>query len=900
MSAGQAVAQFPAVYPLRLAQKPAPRADAFATEQQEREDRLKSEGFVQRVLRDGQTNHRYVVYLPPGYTPHRKWPVLLYLHGASERGTDGLRPLNNGLAPMIRARPNGIPFIAIFPQSTDRSSRILQGWAAESEHADRALAILDDVSRDYAVDPERVILTGWSMGGHGVWSLAAKHPDRFAALVPVAAGGEPEVAARVKDLPVWAFHGRLDRAVPAVTGRKMVEAHQAAGGSSRFTEVRSEGHAVWRYAYGTDAVLRWMQNPRSMAVNQVTLPESERVPLEPVVDSIFRPAVEIPGAVTLHLGQRALRAASLAIPGMIPEKYLHGELDSVSEFTQIEKRAVSLRFAEITWAGSLSRVVIRPAAGNRITVQLAIQDTHVRIGTAFVAGGGQTATAGPIDISIGERKPVWITVVVEPAVEQRRLKFRVIDTQLALTPQNFTISPPQRVAVQGGLITQQQVSSALVRGLEQRRDQFSARIRESMPAIVERMEQQLEIPRLTNAARTIWPIPVYQPLLRSWPEEILADEKGITIVCGLTAASLDPDRGPATPKLLERLAPPAEQLPRGDDLEIGLAPGVLAPMSQLLLDAGISRIHVGDIPGQPLREFLDKEALGEAIPWLKTQPAETELWAELQLTGVPAMSVAGLDRKQAADAPRDGDAADEEPQLAMLRARAPGLSIHTQYRRPGEKEWSPLGTFGFRVARNVDASVLRPGFSSRQLKLEWNGPLEVNAVAEMAGNAGADGVQIDRLSEMFRTGIQRWAGTTPFVSLAVPAVDFGDSRQALAGISWTDPLILLRFESPGIKIVNRSRNVLKYETRRPVSSQWDGPYELKPREFHEFPVGSPLVYRQVGVPVAAEWTLGAGTMYEYRSYGNSPPGLYQVPEPTVVSGPAEEEAPPSSQRNAEE
>ena len=878
---------FPVRYAAPAARGPQPpsssQADGeFVRQMRQRQERLRAQGFVPQVFREGDTEHRYIVYLPPGYTPQRKWPVLLYLHGASERGTDGYKPLDNGLAPMIRARPQGIPFIAVFPQSEDTSSRILQGWKAGTPNARRALAILDDVGQRYSIDPERVILTGWSMGGHGVWSIAAAHPERFAALVPVAAGGDPAAVEPLAEIPVWAFHGRLDRAVPVKAGRQMVQAHQDAGGVSRFTEIRSEGHAVWRYAYGTKEVLEWMQNPRRQSPQQVRLPESERVPLKPVVDPVFRPAIEMPGAVTLHLGQQALATASSAIPGMIPAEFLRGEINSVTEFATIQKRQVSLRFAEITWAGSLSRVVVTAGAGNRLKIQLGIRDARLRIGTAFVAGGGQTATAGPIDVEIGRGSPVWLTVEVSPSVVDRQIRFRVLDASIALTQDNFRIRPPQQVKVHGGLITPQQVSSALVRGLQQRRNQFASQIREYVPRLVTKLEEKLQIPGLAEAARTVWPIPVYRPLLRSWPDDILVDEHGVTIVCGLTAASLDPARGPQTPALLERLSPPIAKLHRGDHLEIGLAPGVLAPMSQLLIAAGIDRIHVGDIPGFPLREFLDPAALSAAIPSLADLPAETELWSELQLTGVPAMTVDGIGENSDTSAAKSG-----QPAAALLEATAPGVAIHTRFRLPGDTQWTPLGTFRFELRRKLQTSVLRPGFGSRQLKLQWAAPLDIHAHAEMA--AESETVHMEQLQELFHRGLQRWIGDKPFTALAVPPLKLGDSRLSLASVSWHEPLFLLNFEPPGIRIVNQSDVTLRYETRSPTGQEWTGPYVLQPRGFHEFPVGTPLIYRRSGVRVSPEWTLSAGTRYEFRSYGDAPPALYQTPEPTVVtpSGAAE-------------
>ena len=145
--------------------------------------------FVDRVIKDESGEHRYTVFLPEDYSADKKWPVILYLHGAGERGNDGKRQLTIGLAPAIEKRKATFPFIAIFPQCEDTSARYLAGWLANGPDAQRALKILDEVERDYSIDTSRRILTGWSMGGYGTWSIAAataRTMQPFVLLNPVA------------------------------------------------------------------------------------------------------------------------------------------------------------------------------------------------------------------------------------------------------------------------------------------------------------------------------------------------------------------------------------------------------------------------------------------------------------------------------------------------------------------------------------------------------------------------------------------------------------------------------------------------------------------------------------------------------------------------------------------
>jgi predicted peptidase len=108
------------------------------------------------------------------------------------------------------------------------------------------------------VDPDRVYLTGLSMGGYGTWSLAAAHPERFAAIVPICGGGNPADAAKLASLPVWVFHGAKDPTVPLERSKEMVEAIKSAGGNPRFTIYPEAGHDSWTETYNNPELYQWL------------------------------------------------------------------------------------------------------------------------------------------------------------------------------------------------------------------------------------------------------------------------------------------------------------------------------------------------------------------------------------------------------------------------------------------------------------------------------------------------------------------------------------------------------------------------------------------------------------------------------------------------------------------
>src|SRR5205085_8289835 len=126
-----------------------------------------------------------------------------------------------------------------------------------------ALQALRDTLKNYPVDTKRIYLTGLSMGGYGSWDLATRHSDWFAAVAPICGGGDESQAAKLKNIPIWAWHGDADDAVPVERSRKMIEAIKAAGGMPKYTELKGVGHNSWTAAY-TDAngVIPWMFEQR--------------------------------------------------------------------------------------------------------------------------------------------------------------------------------------------------------------------------------------------------------------------------------------------------------------------------------------------------------------------------------------------------------------------------------------------------------------------------------------------------------------------------------------------------------------------------------------------------------------------------------------------------------------
>lgn len=235
-------------------------------------------GFLHRTVEVDSVTYPYQVYVPSDWTPEKSWPVVLFLHGAGERGSDGDKQTTLGLPARIRQMAD-FPAVVVMPQC-ERGT-----WWGDPAMEAQAFRALEGAMKEFHGDPERLYLTGLSMGGYATWAFGYKYPDKFAALVPVCGGvianrrfitpppwhplskapGDPygETARNVKNIPVWAFHGEDDPVVPVTESRKLTDALKAAGGRVRYTEYPGVRHNSWDRAYWEEELLPWMLAQRN-------------------------------------------------------------------------------------------------------------------------------------------------------------------------------------------------------------------------------------------------------------------------------------------------------------------------------------------------------------------------------------------------------------------------------------------------------------------------------------------------------------------------------------------------------------------------------------------------------------------------------------------------------------
>lgn len=192
---------------------------------------------------------KYWLFLPESYgQENKRWPLILFLHGAGERGDDLNKVKVHG-PPKIVEKKKDFPFIVVSPQCPK------EVWW--NDKLDVLINLLDEIEARYDVDTERVYLTGLSMGGFGTWALASKYPDRFAAAAPICGGGMMIMVPELTKIPIWAFHGAKDPVVPVEESKDMVRMVKARGGDAKLTIYPEAGHDSWTETYNNPELYDW-------------------------------------------------------------------------------------------------------------------------------------------------------------------------------------------------------------------------------------------------------------------------------------------------------------------------------------------------------------------------------------------------------------------------------------------------------------------------------------------------------------------------------------------------------------------------------------------------------------------------------------------------------------------
>ncbi len=209
----------------------------------------------------------YRLAVPEKVEEGKVYPLVLFLHGAGERGDDNKKHLKHGITSILAgAEKLNEPCFLIAPQcpaelwwaDLDAEKRRLVKAKEPNPRLEAVLALVEEFSKTHPVDPKRFYVTGISMGGFGTWDLMGRAPEKIAAALPICGGGDPSIVSRYKDVPVWTFHGDADPTVPVAATTDLIEALEKAGGKPKLTIYPGVKHDSWTMTYDNPEAIRWL------------------------------------------------------------------------------------------------------------------------------------------------------------------------------------------------------------------------------------------------------------------------------------------------------------------------------------------------------------------------------------------------------------------------------------------------------------------------------------------------------------------------------------------------------------------------------------------------------------------------------------------------------------------
>jgi poly(3-hydroxybutyrate) depolymerase len=824
--------------------------------------------FHERVYHDASGDHKYMLFVPTGYTPERKWPLIVFLHGAGSRGTDNRLSLVGGLAPIARERAATFPFLAVFPQCEDTESRLFMGWNADTADGQRVFKILDQVERDFSVDRTHEILTGGSMGGCGTWSLLAAHPERFSAAIVIAGDCDPAFASKLAKVPVWVFHGQNDVAIPIEKVRQLVASIREAGGRVNLTELPGQQHNIGYLIFSDNAIYEWMLDPQSELrpqgiLSQCGRPQNEadmgREEVQP-----FVPAVEVPQAVLVRLDREAMESLLEAVPGLIPPGAVAGNGENIHQSKRAFLMRLDVALSDIQYSGTVEQLYLTPDHEGWLTMDVGLRNLTLEVGAAQVKGGLLSATAGPMDVVIGHNAPVWLRLRVRPYIAERKIRFELGGTDFQIPDDNWYVTAPQ-VEVRGLYFTRNRVASAMVTSAYGRKAEIEAQVAAAGPTLVHKVEELLEKRFSTPTTLGQVPMPAYQPRYLVWPNKLRVDEFGLAIVFGMTFSLPGLPTGRPELRRFEQPEVDLAQLPRPRGIEVGVSRATTEGLTAAIFATGQATVDVRDIPIKTYARLGEPSHILEAVPDLARFGDKLQVRAQLHYC--EPMSVGS-----AWDTTNQPNGKRSLPPNNRLLLEVNKSELRIDYRLSSGAPWRHCAVFDVHLAQEFQFDLDRLNFGTRVIHVANPTNTEILATGRFAPGYEPIDRTLDSERVADLTG-EAWGGCQNATGgRGIPFADrkVGSALFRLEEICCIDDFMVFRRLPAATRITNRSPEPLTYSVRI-ARSEWSPFYTLAPGKSHDFHTTSPLMFRTATAADEAIKTLPMGTCFAYGDT-NAPRG----------------------------
>ena len=855
---------------------------AAAPAAQEAADRPPA-GFSLRTFTDDDGDHLYSLFVPRTPPPPAGYPIVLFLHGAYERGTDGIAPTTAGIGPVIK-EDRDFPAVVVFPQVEDPDGRILPAWNPDRPDGARALKILEEAEGLVRVDETHRVLAGWSMGGYGVLGQLAKgDPMRWSAAVSVSSGlaigvDPEEVAEASRVTPLWIVAGEQDRYVPFVETERAVRLIREAGGRVRFTAVRNAGHGVWETVFAADRFADILRNPRVIqpreadaapgeADQTVTdLADEDEFDASPAFapnPEVFQPDLILNRGAFVRADNALMTKLAGQFVRNLPPDTLTGTIPDQNITRSALGQTIRVNFSGISYSGRVTDAAVRGHDGNCVTVRVELADARVTVRCIRLrAPLGHRGVAGPVTIRAGVRRPLVLEVDIRPAVVNGELKLMALGTRFALPPDDYFVCGPGCVDEDGLFLTEAKLAKQLVEGLYEARTQGEQAVRDAVPGLLGEVGGGTDFGNPGGLAGSVLPLPLVEPIVQVKLADVRADASGLTALFDLEIAS-------PTLRPMARTAPEradggitldlAGSVARPEELEVGVSVDLLRLLSGALTEGDVPRIDARDVPGDPLRELHRRENLVRIVPGLDDPEfADHELRARLTLVGPVEATAFDSDRN------------------ALVRMDSDAVEMTIDHlppegdRPPGE-DWRRAAVLRLSLRQPIRASIRKNG-AYRNFVAVAEGE-EANIAPVSARAEVGETVDEELAASLLGEGWDNWLDEEGPFSGPLQDFELPGASLRIEEFATRAPapgarggVLLARFMVPDTSLENRSEFALTYRVRAEPGGPWGGPFTLAPGETHTYKVRDALRFEQVGAApgAGAATRLEVGASYQYR------------------------------------
>ncbi|GIX03111.1 MAG: hypothetical protein KatS3mg113_0117 [Planctomycetaceae bacterium] len=498
----------------------------------------------------------------------------------------------------------------------------------------------------------------------------------------------------------------------------------------------------------------------------------------------------------------------------------------------------------ITYSGKLERAWLEPQVPDRLRLQLGLRHLWMTIHQAHIEGWLLRAQAGPMGLVIGTNSPVWLTLDLQLVVEDQRLRLHPVGVDFRIPDDNWGIMPPQYVEAGLWSFLGERISERLTQGLAEQRVAIEQQIRDSSVALVKKIEEQVERIFQRTIAPGNWPMPLWQPRFRFYPEQVACSEKGISLTLGAWVAAMGL-RDPQAPCYRYPVRKPQTTVETGPGLQLALSPTLLEAWCVLLHESQVARFHVFDLHAPQLR------ILGTRQFW-------QDCWPELQEPWVNEVCDVQFEISQPPQLVFKPSGTDDVAELWM---RLPEFQLHLKANTVTGREIS--GLFACAFEQPINLQLQRTSYQTREVYV--NLPrVSPPVLTFLSGEPIPSTQTLHKLSEQLTAGWYENFGRQPR-RLKVSDLRWADIPVRFERLQTTHDQLIASWERPGLRLRNATDQVQQYRVRTTWSS-WSPPYTLHPGEIHEFHPRHQLWWMGASATQTV-YRLSLGEVFEWRSGG---------------------------------